>query len=479
MTGPVSAPSGSDRSYSPRFRTALVLTGTGTDGAYQAGVLKALTEAGVRLDVVAGHGIGVVGALFAAVDGGARLWGEDGAWASRSLAGHFPIRPAIRALAWAGAAALATVVLPLAVLAAGAAVYLVAFLGGLVGATGVAALPDWYAATVHDAFRPERLPAWAGQAALVLLALVVALLLVAAARGRLRGRSREQGAFWWRVFGTPLAARPAIRFWRSELWGLLAGGTSLGEPDAADLSRRYAELLADNLGQPGFREVLAVVHDLDSRQDLTLAALAQPYRQGFFGRGPGTPWAHRAGETLDLVGVDRDHVVDALAASQCLPAATEAWALTFAPESHWRGETHRTCDRPGAIARVLDDALAAGVEQVVIVSAAATAARPHGLVAPRVDGRGKLGEWLASQEATAVRDAIRAREAAFRSLCLITPEHNPVGPFDMAGAYDERSDRVQGLAELMARGYEDAYRQFVEPVVGGAEDLVPPGGFSR
>jgi len=33
--------------YSPRRRTALVLSGTGTAGAYHAGVLMALHEAGV------------------------------------------------------------------------------------------------------------------------------------------------------------------------------------------------------------------------------------------------------------------------------------------------------------------------------------------------------------------------------------------------------------------------------------------------
>ena len=40
----------SDSSYSPRLRTAVLLCGTGTAGAYQAGVLRALTEAGVKID---------------------------------------------------------------------------------------------------------------------------------------------------------------------------------------------------------------------------------------------------------------------------------------------------------------------------------------------------------------------------------------------------------------------------------------------
>ena len=60
--------------YSPQRRTALLLTGTGTAGAYHAGALRALHEAGVKLDIVAGRGVGVVGALFAAIDGAQRLW---------------------------------------------------------------------------------------------------------------------------------------------------------------------------------------------------------------------------------------------------------------------------------------------------------------------------------------------------------------------------------------------------------------------
>jgi hypothetical protein len=182
---------------------------------------------------------------------------------------------------------------------------------------------------------------------------------------------------------------------------------------------------------------------------------------------------------LDVVGVDRDHGMDVFAASQCLPVATAPWPVTFPPESYWRGETHRLCDRPGAAARVLDEVLAAGAEQVILVSAAPASPQPHALAAPRIDGPGKLGEWLASQEAAAVREAIRARAGAGVSLHRISPSHNPVGPFDFTGAYDERSDRVQEMAELLTRGYEDAYRQFIEPAVGAAEDLLPGERITR
>ena len=71
-------PDSPDRLYSTRLRTAVVLTGSGTAGAYHAGVLRALHEAGVRIDLVAGRGMGAVSALFAAVDGGAAAVGSLG-----------------------------------------------------------------------------------------------------------------------------------------------------------------------------------------------------------------------------------------------------------------------------------------------------------------------------------------------------------------------------------------------------------------
>src|SRR5918996_1737430 len=66
--------------YSPERRTALVLTGTGADGAYHAGVLRALQEAGIKIDIVCGRGIGAVGAILASVDGASRLWDQKGLW---------------------------------------------------------------------------------------------------------------------------------------------------------------------------------------------------------------------------------------------------------------------------------------------------------------------------------------------------------------------------------------------------------------
>src|SRR5713226_6355640 len=103
--------------YAPQLRTALVLTGTGTAGAYHAGVLRALHEAGIKLDVVAGRGIGAVGALFAAIDGGQRLWSEKGFWRARAVRTLYPWRAALRVIVAACAVSLALVALPLAAIA--------------------------------------------------------------------------------------------------------------------------------------------------------------------------------------------------------------------------------------------------------------------------------------------------------------------------------------------------------------------------
>jgi len=76
-------------------------------------------------------------------------------------------------------------------------------------------------------------------------------------------------------------------------------------------------------------------------------------------------------------------------------------------------------------------------------------------------------------EAAIFRDATTTTGGV--RIYTIRPVHNPIGPFDFAGGFDDRSHRAQPLAELMARGYEDAYHQFVEPVVGASGERVGAG----
>ncbi len=86
--------------YSPERRTAVVLAGTGAHGAYHAGVLRALEEAGVKVDVYAGHGVGAANAALAAIGGHARLWDDSGVW--RAPATRGPGTAGRRSIRWAG-----------------------------------------------------------------------------------------------------------------------------------------------------------------------------------------------------------------------------------------------------------------------------------------------------------------------------------------------------------------------------------------
>jgi hypothetical protein len=241
------------------------------------------------------------------------------------------------------------------------------------------------------------------------------------------------------------------------------GPTSAKQPPTPEFSRRYTELLVDNLGQPGFRELIVTTLDLETRTDLVFAALAESRRQKFFHR------AGASGDLIDLAGVGRSQMLDVIAGSVSVPVLTEPQPIAFSPESYWKGETHRTCDRPAAIARLLSEMLFAGVEQVVIVSAVADRSAPHRLSKAVATLESRLADHLSAAEASAIRDAVRGHSTQFTGIFLIQPAHNPVGPFDFDGTYDERSDRYQSVGELVDRGYEDAYRQFINPVVGGSE----------
>jgi hypothetical protein len=50
---------------------------------------------------------------------------------------------------------------------------------------------------------------------------------------------------------------------------------------------------------------------------------------------------------------------------------------------------------------------------------------------------------------------------------VLRPERRALGPLELDGALDPASE-VEETDDLMERGYRDAYRLFVEPVVGSA-----------
>ena len=467
-------PNSPDRLYSTRLRTALVLAGTGTAGAYHAGVLRALHEAGVRIDLVAGRGMGAVSAMFAAIDGGPRLWEPSGIWKGGAMTRSYEWRRALRVAAVALLGAGAVLLFPLAVFATAVLVGLAGFALTLVGFSDTAtAVTGGYTARLATWFSPDGLPLTVPRLVLVgvlvaAAALVTRLVSQAARRGPRRRTSR---GLLWSLIGQPLTPAVAVDTFAGQLWSLIRGAAPLQRPRNPELGKKYIELLADNLGQPGFRELLVVVHDLDARQDLVAAFLRDQHRPRFFGRLLGSGTA-RAGEALDLAGVAREHAIDVMSAALALPVATDPHLITFASEGPWRGETHRLCDRPGALTRVFEELAGAGAEQVIVLAAAPRVGRPHELSAGRGDVRGHAGEQLSAFETAGLRDVLEQFAGRFAGLYLIRPEHNPVGPFDFAGVYDERSDRQYTVAELVDRGYEDAYRQFIDPVVGASGERI-------
>lgn len=451
--------------YSPERRTALILTGTGADGAYHAGVLRALHESGIKLDLVGGRGVGAIGAILTAVDGASRLWDQKGLWRSPTVSHLYRWRWPVRVLLVLIAALAGLLASPLVFFALGVLVYPIGLLMGMAGLESASRLVTAYSQLLASAFAPGALPTWLPR----LLALVVVVGLVTLMMGNVLAwrrtplRRRSRGPITWALVGAPLDASGAITLFTTALWDLLKGGVTLKTPASHDLSRRFSELLAENLGQPGFRELLLTVHDVDARRDLVFGLVREPYRRALF--PPPTAAGIRRAEAFDLAGLARDHLVDVLGAALSVPGLTESALMSFAPDSYWRGEVHRIVDRPASLGRLLEEAAAAGTEQVIVVSASPRLPGPHELGRPRVDPLGRLSEHIAATEAAALRDAVRHVQHRFRAVYQIAPQHNPVGAFDLDGAYDEKSDRAHPLTELMERGYEDAYRDFIEPIV--------------
>lgn len=430
--------------YSPQRRTALVLCGTGAHGAYHAGVLRALQESGVKIDVMAGHGVGVGAAALAAIDGAARLWEADGIWRSAEVRTWYRWKWPLRAAGWFGAVLVAVLVVPLL-------------------------LPVF-------GLRPTVEP-FVVAALIVIATLVLASAAsVIAAQRRSRGRRKVEGAWWWRILAAPFGAEPAREAFAAALWQLIRGAANVARPASQALGHRYAEVLADSLGQPGFRELMIVATDLDARHDVVGALLGEPYRNAFMAPRPGR---ERHAEAFDLADCGQDHAFDLVSAGLTPPLGCDPFLMSFPVESYWRGETHRVCDRPGAIVRLLEELAAVGVSQAIVVSAVPPPPSPHRLSASRLEIRHRLGEVLAAAESSALRDAIEMARLRFDSVYLIRPHHNPVGGFDVGGAYDEASDRQHGLEELMDGAYEDAYQQFIEPVVGASGEQIARVGARR
>jgi hypothetical protein len=347
-------------------------------------------------------------------------------------------------------------------------IYPLGLLLGMLGLDAGATVVGRYLQLLQSLFEPEALPTWVPR--LVAIVAGTAVLTLGIHLGTVWWRTpysrRYRGNRLWSLVGAPLDQMRALSHFARGVWDLVRGGHASWPPVPEEFSRRFSELLGENLGQPGFKELLLVVHDLDARRDLVFGMLRAPYHGTLF--PPASAIGPRRAEAFDLSGHARADLLHVLQAALSPAVLAEPALVKFAPDSYWRGEVHRLVDRPASLARLLEEVAAAGAEQVIIVAATPDVPRPHELVPSRIDARGRLSEHISSAESSALKDALRQLEHRFRGVYVIRPAHNPVQSLDFHGAYDVRSDRHQSLVELMAQGHEDASRTFIERILGAS-----------
>ena len=478
------------REYSPKRRTALVLTGTGTSGAYHAGVLRALDESGVKIDVVVGSGVGTVGATFAAAAGGPRLYGAGGFWDGAGWDALYRLRAGLRTAVLLLACSFGVFLLPVALALLGGILFLPLALADL-------AMPGL---TARLTTAISSLPALLRAPYLVALALPIfmlcAIAFLALLRMALRDRRRIPESF-------ESVLDPAVGQTRlgKGLWEIARGSAISSFPTSdAELGRRYVALVTENLGQPGFRELILRTADLDLGGVLPFVLLDDAHRASFAAarsRGPrskldGIPGA------VDLRTPGYDALLfDAALTGLLPPGATPVRRVAFPRGGIFAGEMHRLTDAALAGGCGIAEAVAAGADQVVVVTAAPWIAAP----APRRRGPLALADGLlATLERQAVDADVRSAERINRmvetlghrvddghgwqdpatgrlyrdlSLYVIRPDRRVLGPLEWDGGEDPATEVLETQEDLAEQGYRDAYRLFVEPVVGASPDPQP------
>jgi hypothetical protein len=431
----------------------------------------------VKIDIVVGSGIGAVTAAYAAVGGGPRLYGKDGFWDGIRWSAFYRLRPTVR--------------LALALLGVSFAMFALPVLLGLLlgilfpllliadrvapGAASRALSLLWVA--------PEALsgPYLAAQAVPVFALAMLAIVAVAIVYFRDRRRFTE-------AFESFLDAEPGLARLRRGLWAIARGvALSGGPPSEAELGRRYVALLAENLGEPGFRELVLRAADLDRGDALVF----------FLVRDDGSAAARSSdgplADAVDLRVPGHDTLFfDALATGLLCPLAMPMRRVSFPKGAVHAGETHRLTDATFVPGSGIAEALAAGAEQVVVVTGvpetAAPLARRRGPLA-RTDAAVRALERQAAGEIDDIwrinrmvgtlghrgengrrawEDPATGHVYGEVDLWAIRPDRRALGPMELDGARDPATEVLQTADDLMELGFRDAYRQFVEPVVGQA-----------
>lgn len=454
-------------------RTAVVFAGSGASGAYHAGVLKALDEAGVRVDILVGSGVGVLAAAFGAAASGPVLYGEKGLWRELSSRRVFKLRSGLRFLRWLGLVALSAFLVP-ALLALLLGLLLPAFLAVDFARPGFMASLSQMIAALAPGLRLFFVFALAAPTFVAFLFVLFRGLSVLKTSRRRFGETLESAFDLSGIEGN-LARR---------LWEV-ARGPALNEraPDAAEVGRHFSALIAENAGQPGFRGLILRAANLDTCKSLVLKLLNEG--QGGAGRA-------RPDEAIDLK--------DAAASSLLYDVVASAFSTTplAAPrrvrlpkQGVFGGEVHRIAEASVIAGSGLSEAIAGGADAIVLVTAVAE--QP----APLVDRRGLkalAAAFLAVQERSAIegdldetsrlnrivetvghqkstgerewQDPLTGRIFRAVSVHTIRPRRSLLRPLDLDGAIDPSNEVETTLLDWMDEGYRDAHRCYLDAALG-------------
>ena len=476
------------KEYSPKRRTALVLTGSGTAGAYHAGALKALDESGVKIDLIVGSGAGAVAAAYGAVAGGARLYDKGGFWPDAEWESFYRLKTPLRLALLLLGVSFGVFLLPV----------VLALLGGLlvplvlIADLAVPGLSERLVGYVAAVPTVLRMPYLAALSVPIFALSIVAILYVGATYLRAPRRFAES-------FESLLDARRARQRLAHGLWEIARGSSRSAQASSdAELGRRYVALAAENLGQPGFRELIVRTADLETGAVLPFVILDDAHRDAFTAARTHGPRSRLAGipGAIDLRAEGCDTLLlDAVLTGLQPPMVAPVQRVAFPKGGLFAGEVHRLTDAAVTAGSGISEALAAGAEQVIVVSAAPVKAAPS---ARRRGPRAVADAVLSTLERQAVEEDVRAAERINRmvgtlghrtegggsawqdpatgrvyrdfALYVVRPERRPFGPLELEGAQDPATEARATPADLIDLGYRDAYRMFVEPVVGAAPE---------
>jgi hypothetical protein len=469
--------------YSPKRRTALVFAGSGTSGAYHAGVLKALEEAGTKIDLVVGSGVGTVSAVFAAAAAGSKLYGPPGFWDGVGWSALYRVRRPLRFLLFMLGVAFGVFLLPVALaLLAGILFPII-----LVADLAVPGLPTRVLGDPWAAPAALRDPYIAALAMPVFLTAATAIIAGLYSLLRYRRRIAE-------LFESFIDAGPGVSRLRQALSDLSRVGSAWPSADA-EIGKRYVHIVDENLGQPGFRELILRTADLDAGEVLPFVLLAEPHRSVFLqsraraGRSEdGQPVA------VNLGAGGESMLFDAVVTGLLPPLATPVRRVSFPRRGLYGGETHRLTESTLAGGCGLAEAITAGAEQVILVTAV-----PQNPQAPRrrrglhaladatealLERQGLEQELHAAERVNRIvqtvghrlEDGRRAWQdpatgRTFRDvdIYVVRPERRSIGPLEWDGVVDPATEVREEAADLVDLGYRDAYRLFIEPVLGAPE----------